>query len=176
MERRGGAPEPKPDTDYRGESTVFYPKLGGFRNLLVWKRADDLADAIHRKTSKLGPGHYRLSDQMRGAAISVPANIAEGYSRESLADYIRFCEIARASLAELGTYLHQCERWGLLTEGERNEVSALFGETSFLLNQLLRALWAKRETGDWNRTTREDPSPYDSGPLPDRDSEGVGAT
>jgi four helix bundle protein len=78
--------------------------LGGFRNLLAWQRADDLADIVHRVTARFGPGYYRLSNQMRGSAISVTGNIAEGYARGALGDYIRFCEIARASLAEQGTW------------------------------------------------------------------------
>jgi hypothetical protein len=79
---------------YRGAGTKTFGKLGGFRNLLAWQRADDLADIVHRVTARLGPGHYRLSDQMRGSAISVTGNIAEGYARGALGDYIRFCEIS----------------------------------------------------------------------------------
>ena len=100
---------------YKGAGTKTFAKLGGFRNLLAWQRADDLADIVHRVTACFGPGYYRLSDQMRGAAISVTGNIAEGYARGALGDYIRFCEIARGSLAELGTYIQDCERWGLVT-------------------------------------------------------------
>ena len=54
---------------YKGAGTRTFAKLGGYRNLLAWQRADDLAEVIHRVTGRLGPGHYRLSDQMRGAAI-----------------------------------------------------------------------------------------------------------
>jgi four helix bundle protein len=42
---------------------------------------------------------------MRGAAVSVMGNIAEGYGRNAIGDYIRYCEIARGSLAELGSYI-----------------------------------------------------------------------
>jgi hypothetical protein len=79
---------------YRGAGTKTFGKLGGFRNLLTWQRADDLADLVHRVTGRLGPGYYRISNQMRGAAISVTGNIAEGYARGALGDYIRFCEIS----------------------------------------------------------------------------------
>jgi four helix bundle protein len=123
---------------YRGAGTKTFGKLGGFRNLLTWQRADDLADLVHRVTGRLGPGYYRLSNQMRGSAISVTGNIAEGYARGALGDYIRFCEIARASLAELGTY--------------------------YLLNQLLRSLYKKRREGTWQRPIREPSSDYDVEP------------
>jgi four helix bundle protein len=145
---------------YRGAGTKTFAQLGGFRNLLAWQRADDLADVVHRITGRLGPGYYRLSDQMRGAAISVTGNIAEGYARGALGDYIRFCEIARASLAELGTYIQDCERWGLVTGDELGDLVSLYGETSYLLNQLLRGLYKKRRDGTWQRPIREPPADY----------------
>ena len=141
---------------YKGAGTKVFAKLGGFRNLLVWQRADDLADIVHRVTARFGPGYYRLSDQMRGAAISVTGNIAEGYARRALGDYIRFCEIARGSLAELGTCIQDCERWGMVTGDELGEVVSLYGETSYLLNQLLRSLYQKRREGTWERAIREE--------------------
>ena len=147
--------------EYRGARTKTFGKLGGFRNLLTWQRADDLADIVHRVTGRLGPGYYRLSNQMRGSAISVTGNIAEGYARGALGDYIRFCEIARASLAELGTYIQDCERWELVAGDELDDFVSLYGETSYLLNQLLRSLYNKRREGTWQRPIRESPSDYE---------------
>ncbi len=146
---------------YKGAKTKTFPKLGGFRNLLAWQRADDLANVVHRVTGRFGPGYYRLSDQMRGAAISVTANIAEGYARGTLGDYIRFCEYARGSLAELGTYIQNCERWKLVTGEELDELISLYSETSYLLNQLLRSLHKKRLEGTWERALREQSVGYD---------------
>ena len=155
---------------YRGERTKTFAQLGGFRNLLAWQRGDDLADVVHRVTGRAGPGHYRLSDQMRGAAISVTGNIAEGYARGALGDYIRFCEIARGSLAEL-TYIQDCERWSLVTGDELDEVVSLYGETSYLLNQLLRSLYKKRPEGTWERALAEEPAIYEDSPChPDEES------
>ena len=149
---------------YRGAGTKTFGKLGGFRNLLAWQRADDLADLVHRVTGRLGPGYYRLSNQMRGSAISVTGNIAEGYARGALGDYIRFCEIARASLAELGTYIQDCERWELVAGDELDDFVSLYGETSYLLNQLLRSLYKKRREGTWQRPIREPSPDYDVEP------------
>jgi len=88
---------------YQGASTRTYRKLYGYKNLIAWQKADDLAAQVHEVTVHWEPGYYRLSDQMRSAAVSATSNIAEGYCRVSLGDYIRFCEIARGSLGELGS-------------------------------------------------------------------------
>ena len=97
---------------YQGAKTRTYQKLYGYKNLITWQKADDLAAMVHELTLHWGPGYYRLSDQMRSAAVSVKSNIAEGYCRVSLGDYIRFCVIARGSLGERGSQIQDCERWG----------------------------------------------------------------
>lgn len=76
------------------------------RSLLVWNRSIQLVAQIYVLTKKL-PKHelYGLSSQMQRAVVSVPSNIAEGYSRNHKAEYIQFLSIARASLAELDTQL-----------------------------------------------------------------------
>jgi len=88
---------------YQGAITRTYQKLYGYKNLIAWQKADDLAAQVHEVTVHWEPGYYCLSDPMRSAAVSATSNIAEGYCRVSLGDYIRFCEIARGSLGELGS-------------------------------------------------------------------------
>ena len=75
-----------------------------FRDLEVWQRAMDLVKAIYALSSKL-PQHerYGLISQLQRAAVSVPANIAEGHARDSTREYLRFIGIAIGSLAELST-------------------------------------------------------------------------
>jgi four helix bundle protein len=108
---------------------------------------------------------------MRGAAISVTGNIAEGHARGALGDYIRFCEIARASLAELGTYIQDCERWRLTSGEELDELISLYGETSYLLNQLLRSLYKKHREGTWERELHEGSPPYNAQTSPPHPSD-----
>ena len=77
-----------------------------FRDLVAWQRGVDLTDVVYRLTS-IFPDDERfgLVSQMRRAAVSVPANVAEGYGRGRRAEYIRHLEIARGSLFELQTHV-----------------------------------------------------------------------
>jgi four helix bundle protein len=142
------------------KETLTWRKLHGFKNLLAWQRGDDLAALVHGTTAKFGAGNYRLVDQMRGAATSVTRNIAEGYCRASLNEYIRFCEIARGSLGELGSDIHHCERVGLLKGEELEKIVALYSETSYLLDRLINSLREKRRKEGGARTLREETVSY----------------
>jgi four helix bundle protein len=77
-----------------------------YRDLKVWQKAMSLSKAIYQATESF-PSHqkYTLVNQMQRAVISVPANIAEGRSRQSSREFIYFLNIARGSLAELETYI-----------------------------------------------------------------------
>jgi len=75
----------------------------------------DLAEAACRVTSQLPKSEmYGFTAQIRRAAASVPANIAEGYGRESLGAYVQFLRIAQGSLKELETHLMLAHRIELL--------------------------------------------------------------
>jgi four helix bundle protein len=136
---------------YQGTTTKTYSKLYGYKNLIAWQKADDLAAQIHAITLRFGSGYWRLADQMRSAAVSVKSNIAEGYCRVALGDYIRFCEIARGSLGELGSQIQDCERWGLVTGDELNALLEQYGDTSFFLERVMVGLKQKQKAGDWDR-------------------------
>ncbi len=75
-------------------------------DLEAWKVAIALAKGIHRLASRLPQiEQYGLCAQLRGAATSIPANLAEGAARGSTRDFTRFVSIAQGSLAELETHL-----------------------------------------------------------------------
>jgi len=107
---------------------------------------------VHEITAHWGPGYYRLADQMRSAAVSAKSNIAEGYCRVSLGDYIRFCEIARGSLGELGSQIQDCERWGLVSGDQLASLLEQYGDTTFFLERLITGLKKKQKTGDWDKS------------------------
>ena len=79
-------------------------KLTSYKELLVWQKSIELVRNVYAATKQFPKEElYALSSQMRRAAVSVPSNIAEGYMRQGLGEYIQFLKIAEASAAELET-------------------------------------------------------------------------
>jgi four helix bundle protein len=77
-----------------------------FQDLLVWQKAHALVLGVYRLTAKYPKNElFGLTSQMRRAAVSVPANIAEGFKKRGRADKARILNIAEASLEELRYYL-----------------------------------------------------------------------
>lgn len=148
---------------YGGSGTRVYGKLYGFKNLLAWQAADELSALVHELVSHFEARYFRLASQMLGSASSVKANIAEEYCRNSLGDYIRFCEIARGSLGELGSQLQDCERWGLVSDTAGLErIIRHYGDATYMLEQLIKGLRAKRNENTWDRSlgVREESAEY----------------
>ena len=110
---------------------------GGFRELRVWQQGMDLVEAVYRATEGF-PKHevYGLARQLRRAAVSVPANIAEGHCREHLKEYLNFLSIAQGSLAELETELELASRLGYMTLDAFGEL----GDRAARLAKQVRAL------------------------------------
>jgi four helix bundle protein len=76
------------------------------RELIVWQRAMTVVEGVYRLTSGYPREElFGLTSQMRRAAVSIPANIAEGHGRGTRAAYASFLRIARGSLRELETHL-----------------------------------------------------------------------
>lgn len=84
-----------------------------------------------------------LTSQAIRAAVSAPANIAEGYTRGSLREYLHHLSIARGSLAETEYYLHFMRRNGIVDVDAYERLSSLHGEASSLLYALIRSLSKK---------------------------------
>ena len=109
---------------------VQRPAAREFRDLVVWRKAHELVLAIYELTRRF-PKHetFCMVSQMRRAAISVPANIAEGFRRRGKAEKARFMNIAEASLEETRYYLLLSRDLGYGETGEQmraaEEVSRL---------------------------------------------------
>jgi four helix bundle protein len=113
----------------------------GYRRLIVWQRSDELAFQVY-VISKIFPREelFSLVSQMRRAAISVPANIVEGYSRASNKEKIQFYNIAKGSLTELEYYLDFSLRLNYLNKDQYNLLIKLRNEVGRLLNGFIKSL------------------------------------
>src|SRR5512141_1260580 len=103
-----------------------------YRKIEAWKLADDFTVAVYASTRAFPREElYGLTSQLRRAAYSVPANIAEGSSRESQRDYLHFLYIARGSLTEAQYFVHLAQRLGYLGAAEADalalQTSSAFG-------------------------------------------------
>jgi four helix bundle protein len=100
------------------------------RDLLVWQKAIGICKSCYALTNGLPPSErFGLTSQIRRAAASVAANIAEGHGRYSVGDEIRFLNIANGSLTELDTHFEIAVQVGLfapaLTEPVVKEIAEL---------------------------------------------------
>jgi four helix bundle protein len=131
-----------------GMSSPAKPRIRSHRDLLVWQRGLLLIKETYRITAGLPKREmYGLTAQMRRAAISIPANVAEGHSRQATRDYIRFLSIANGSLRELDTYCEVCVLVEYLTEQELATMRRLGNETAGLLTRLRQSLVRKLGSG-----------------------------
>lgn len=90
-----------------------------YEDLVVWQRAVALVPEIYRLIASFPRVEsYALSDQLRRAAVSISANIAEGQARRHRKEFLQHLSVAKGSLAEIHTLLVVAEKLGYLT-GER---------------------------------------------------------
>jgi four helix bundle protein len=112
----------------------------GFRKLLVWQRALQLVQIIYKVTESFPRSElFGLTSQMRRAAVSVPANIAEGYAAGGKGQYGRFLNISQGSLAEVEYYLLHSTDLNFITEIQSQEAETLRVEVGFLLHRLIQS-------------------------------------
>ncbi len=126
----------------------------GYRRLIAWQRSQDLASSLYKALRRERLPLW-LEDQVARAAGSVHANIAEGYTRSSLRDYLRFLDIARASLAELESHLYFMTNNGLLDAVSYAELDKSCSDVGNILVALMRSLSAKLKDGSWDRLAEE---------------------
>jgi len=109
------------------------------KKLDAWKSAIDLVTEIYG-VSRLLPEDekYNLSSQMRRAAVSVPANIAEGAARNTKKEFINYLHIAKGSLSELDTHLEIGKRLHYYNDSQLSAVSQLMERTDKMLSGLIR--------------------------------------
>jgi four helix bundle protein len=120
--------------------------LQSYRDLVAWQKAMDLVAEVYLLTKALPKDElYGLTSQMRRAAVSIPANIAEGYGRLHRKEYINHLSIARGSLMELETQVELTVRLKYLEREQIRTAWTLAQEVGKLLNSLIRSLGARGE-------------------------------
>jgi len=108
--------------------------LQDFRNLKVWQRAHALTLAVYAATASFPRDEtYGLTSQIRRAASSVPANIAEGCGRDGDPEFRRFLTIAMGSASELDYHLVLARDLNLLPHPAYDELSAGVSEVKRML-------------------------------------------
>ena len=111
--------------------------LYSFEKLEVWQLSRKLIGIVYKITDKFpAEEKFGLTNQLRRAAVSVASNIAEGSSRNSLKDHIRFIEVAYGSLMEVYTQLCIAVDLSYSSKEEIQEINLLIKELSNKLNAL----------------------------------------
>ncbi len=114
------------------------PAARSFRDLLVWRKAHELTLTVYAFTAGFPRQEtYGLALQMRRAAVSVPANIAEGFRRRGKPDKARYMNIAEGSLEECRYYLILAQDLGY---GDTTHLSVVAEEVSRLLGAYAAAI------------------------------------
>ena len=119
-------------------------QIKSHRDLNVWQLGMEITERVYELTRDFpSDERFGMVSQLRRAAISVPANIAEGNARSSTKEYLRFLAIAIGSLAEIETFLELALR---LKYGQSNNIQRLvdlIGEERRMLRGLQRSLRAR---------------------------------
>ncbi len=115
-----------------------------FEELKVWQKSVDLVTQVYNYTASFPKEEiYGLTAQIRRAAVSIPSNIAEGCSRESTRDFLRFLSISNGSLAELQTQLVIAKNLGFINTENLTIIRDSADEVGRMVNGLQKSLQKK---------------------------------
>ena len=117
-----------------------------YRQLQVWERSHRLTVTLYRVTARFpAEERYGLTSQIRRAAASIPANIAEGCGRDGDAELARFCRIASGSASELDYHLLLAKELGLLGDNSYRDLANEMGELRRMITTFLKKLTASSQ-------------------------------
>jgi four helix bundle protein len=113
-------------------------KIYSYKDLIVWQKSFNLSIAVYRIT-KVFPKNemYGLTSQIRRCAVSIPSNIAEGYTRHRKLEFLQFLQIAFASGAELETQLLIAKEIDYVSTEDFQRIGSLLLEVQKMLNSLI---------------------------------------
>jgi four helix bundle protein len=117
------------------------PSINSYRDLRVWRDAMTLAESCYRLTRQFPRDElFGLTSQIRRAAGSIPAIIAEGHGRENTGSFVQHLRISRGSLKEMETHLLLADRVGIVPEQDLQPVLAQCESLGKMIRALIRSL------------------------------------
>jgi len=112
-----------------------------YRDLIAWQKAMDLVKMVYRASREWPKEErYGLTNQARRAAVSVPANVAEGKGRSGSKEFLHHLSIAHGSLCEVETHLTIARRLSYLDDAALQALDRQSAEVGRLLQGLIRSL------------------------------------
>ncbi len=121
-------------------------KMQSYRELQVWQQSMALTLLVYRMTQQFPrEEQYGLTNQLRRAAVSVPANIAEGYGRLNRKEYIQFLGIARGSNCELQTLIEIAQG---MSFGELDKLREAYMQSHEVGKMLFKLIASLRSTAN----------------------------
>ncbi len=131
------------------EYSKYRNKNRGYMKLEVWQKAIELFKLISTIVYSESKIDFKLRAQIADSAQSISSNIAEGYSRRSINEYIQFLYVGLASLAETLTRAIGLHKTGKITNEQFNQIDVLHYEVENKLLKLIESLEKKRDSGGW---------------------------
>lgn len=114
-------------------------QVNSYKDLQVWQKSMEIVMAIYTETNTFPANEkYGLVSQIRRAVVSIPANIAEGYGRNSSKSYAAFLKIARGSLYELETELLIADKLNYIQLENKLIILNAIEEVGKMLNSLIK--------------------------------------
>jgi four helix bundle protein len=139
---------------HMNEASRGAKRVESYRDLIAWQKGMDLVVRSYELAKRLPSNEtYGLASQIQRAAVSVPANIAEGYGRHHLGDYLHHLSIANGSLKELETHLLVAQRLSFLREDQIEPALQLASEVGRILRGLVQGLRRKSPSGSMSRSS-----------------------
>ena len=121
--------------------------IKSYKDLIVWQKSMLLVKEIYILTSRFPESElFGMVSQMRRAVISIPSNIAEGYGRGYIKEYIHFYSIAFGSALELETQLIIAKELLYVTHEDYERVNKLLEEVCKMLNAMISKMEQKNKT------------------------------
>ncbi len=141
MSRRRRCEEAIRDQETGIRKGKIFMGIRSYQDLEVWHKAMDLVVLCYKMSNGFPRNEvYGLASQLQRAAVSIPANIAEGRERQHSREFLQYLSIAYSSLAELETHIHIARRLGYIDENKFSEMVEKTAEIGKMLNGLRKSV------------------------------------